>query len=369
MAIEIDTPVSAIEGIGPATTVALGAAAIHTVSDLLRVSLAAVRAAVSSLASEDEVRAWRRMAVLMQVAEVTPQWAEALVRGEIDAIDELHRKRLDELDATFRDAVERGIAPIAPELPQIAEMLKDAGVMRYTGALVGTVVGSEGQPLANAKLRIAGREHRTDERGHFRIVRVPLGRSWPLKIEHPDFATLHVAAPHIEVDSTVIRGTIFALAEASAEPATPVMRSELAGDELPASWDRARVVALESAQLREGDLLLFRELYRSAPEAGLVSLLRCWQDGELLVHTLRMPLSVLPAVAQPNDQFRVAGGVLVAVNLTPLQVHRYRIDLRMRKAFADRPRPANNEGWSALMREQFQFRAALGYYAYGGRTS
>lgn len=369
MGIAIDTPVSTIEGIGPAIATALGGAGVYTVCDLLRVSLATLHAAISSLASEDEVRAWRRMAALMQVAEVTPQWAEALVRGGIDAIDELHRKSLDELHTLFRDAVEHGIAPSAPELPQIAEMLKDAGVLQYTGALLGTVVGPAGQPVANAELRISGRDHQTDERGRFRIVRIPLGRSWPLRIKHADFATLYVEAPHIAVDSSVMAGSVFTLVEASSEPATPMMLSELAGDPQPASWDRARQVTLEPAQLREGDLLLLRQLYQSAPEAGLVSLLRSWQDGDLLVHTLRMPVSVLPAGAKLNDQFRVVGGALVTAKMTPHEVHRYRIDLRMRKAFADRPRPSTNEEWAALLSEQFQLRAAQGYYVFRRRTS
>lgn len=368
MAIEIDTPVSTIEGIGPATAAALNVAGLYTVCDLLRVSGTTLHSAVSSLASEDEVRIWRRMAALMQVAEVTPQWAEALVRGGVDAIDELSHKSLDELDTLFRDAVEHGISPSAPELPQIAEILKDAAVLQHTGALLGMVVSEGGQPVANAELRINGRDHRTDERGRFRIVRIPLGRSWPLRIKHADFALLYVEAPHIAVDPSVIAGSVFTLLEVSSGE-TPVVLSELNGDALPATWDRARQVPLEPAQLREGDLLVFRQLYQSAPEAGLVSLLRSWQDGDLLVHTLRMPISVLPVEAKLHDQFRVVGGALVAASMSPLDVHRYRIDLRMRKAFADRPAPSTNEEWAALVSEQFKLRAAQGYYAFRGKTS
>lgn len=361
MAIEIDTPVAAVEGIGPATAARLAEAGIHTVCDLLRVNRSQVLQAVGSLASEDEVTSWRRMAALMQVAEVTPQWAEALVRGGIDAIDELHRQRLDHLDAVFREAVDRGTVPGAPALPLVAEMLKDAGVLRFTGAMIGTVLGAAGQGLANATLRIVGREHRTDDRGRFRILRIPLGSSWPLHIEHPDFATLTVEAPAIAADSTVVGGSVFTLQAATAAPSPQPVLSELAGDALPA-WDRARSVALVPPELREGDVLQFRQLYASAPEAGLVSLLKAWQDGELLVFTLRVPLSVVPAGAKLNDQFRVEQGALVGVAWTPLELHRYRIDLRVRAASAGRPLPASNQEWAALLREQFQLRASLGYY-------
>jgi hypothetical protein len=369
MAIEIDTPVSAIEGIGPTTAAAFGQAGIYTACDLLRVTVSALHAAVDSLASENEARSWQRMAALMQVREVTSQWAEALVRGGIEAIDELQGKRLDELDALFRDAVERGIAPSAPELPQITEMLKDAAVLRFTGALVGKVVGPGGQPAASATLRIAGREYLTDQRGRFRILRIPLGRTWPLRIEHADFATLTVAAPSIAADASVLGGLLFTLAEPGTEPAIPMTLSELDGDELPASWDRVRQVALDPPQLREGDLLLLREFYQSAPDASLVSLLRTWKDGELLVHTLRVPRSMLPSGAKLNDQFRVVGGAVKAVSMTPLDVHRSRIDRRLRKAFANHAQPTTPEGWAALLKEQLEFRAAQGYYAFRGRAS
>ena len=68
-------------------------------------------------------------------------------------------------------------------------------------------------------------------------------------------------------------------------------------------------------------------------------------------------------------RFIAIGGALVAAHMTPLDVHRYRIDRRMRKAFADRPAPSSNEEWAALISEQFKLRAEQGYYAFRGKTS
>ena len=65
--VDISTPVSAIEGIGPVAAGALANAGVWTVFDLLGVPFNAIRQAVGSIASTDEVRAWRRMATLLQV--------------------------------------------------------------------------------------------------------------------------------------------------------------------------------------------------------------------------------------------------------------------------------------------------------------
>src|SRR5512139_2339904 len=116
MAVPFDTPVSAIEGVGPAAGQLLQAGGIYTVYDLLRAGSPAIHSAVAALASLQEVKAWRQMAVLLEVATVTPQWAEALVQAGVTSLVELRHLDLNELQTLFNAARNQGTIPSLPAL-------------------------------------------------------------------------------------------------------------------------------------------------------------------------------------------------------------------------------------------------------------
>jgi uncharacterized protein DUF4332 len=362
MAVDIVTPVSAIEGIGPATAAALAQVGVWTVLDLVRVRFDVVHGAVRTLASTAEVRSWRRMALLLEVAEMTPQWAEALVKKKVEGIDELFRKRLDEIDALMRQAKEDAVIQDPPTTTQIAEMLKDAAVLCHTGVLVGTVFDSGWHPLPGAVIRVGPGQTKSDAHGHFRVFRIPLGKRTPLQISHPDHAALLVEQPRIATDVGVVGGQTFQLKPRSSETAAPGVLSELDGDVLPATYRRARQVSMAPDALRAGDVLVVREFYSAAPDVQLVSRLKAYRDGDLLVYTVRLPVSRLPSGVQLKDQFRVVNGELVRVEMSPAQLQRLKLRLRLRKAFAGRPRPASDDERRAFVREALSFLTAHGYY-------
>ena len=73
MAVPFDTPVSAIEGVGPAAEQLLQARGVYTVYDLLRAQSTALHGAAATLASLQEVKDRRQIALLVVVAGGGPQ--------------------------------------------------------------------------------------------------------------------------------------------------------------------------------------------------------------------------------------------------------------------------------------------------------
>jgi hypothetical protein len=172
-------------------------------------------------------------------------------------------------------------------------------------------------------------------------------------------------------DSTILGRRAFVLQEKSAEVerGTPPLEtlSELAGDVLPAEFLEVREVVADSDHLRDGDVLVVNEFYEAAPDAKLVSRLRSYGGGDLLVNTFRIPLDILPQGVRLKDQFRVVGGGLVAVAMKPLDLHRYRIRLRAQRAFGGQAFPADLDGRRAYLDALFRMLADNQYYMHTGR--
>jgi hypothetical protein len=361
VAIAATASVSVIEGIGPAATAALAAARVFTVFDVLRTPVSRLRQAVASMASEDEVRGWKAMAVLLEVAEVTPQWAEALARGGIATADDLRRKRLGEVEAILRDARDRGTIPEVATADQIAEMLKDAALLACTGAIVGTVVDPARKPITGATLHVGPHAATTDARGRFRLARIPLGRIIPLRIEHPDFPPRVVERPRVARSGEAVDVQVFSLGIPGAPPAARL--SELDGQAIPVPQGHTvRQVAIQPDQLRAGDILMVREVDAARAEVELVSRLKAYESGEVLVFVVRVPRATLPAGLQTKDHFRFDGTAFSPIEVSPRSLHRYKIRLRMQRAFAGRPQPTTTAARRAEFEERLNFLFDQGYF-------
>jgi hypothetical protein len=367
MAVLPSTPVTAIEGIGAATAKALETVKVYAVFDLLRGRIETIHAAVKSLASQTQVESWRAMASLLQVAEVTPQWAEALVQSGVSTIERLFRKSLSELQTGFAQALEQGLIPDVPASDQLAAMLKDAAVLQHSGTLTGTLRDAEGKPVAGAQIHYGDLTQESDERGRFRLLRLPLGVNLPLYLSHPDYLSRSIDSPVVMQDVNALGGQIFILEKRSAGEASPQAApqrlSELRGDSLPVGrGQRVKTEALAPGKLRPMDILKLQKFYESAPDAQLVSRLKSFAGGELLVHTVRVERSKLPPSAKPGDHFRVANGELTAVRMDADKLQRYKIRLRLNLKRRMRQRPKSLESFNRLIREDYQYLTDNGYF-------
>jgi hypothetical protein len=369
LAVDPTAPVTEIEGIGPSAAAGLRLINVHAAFDLLRCAVDEIHAAVHTIASRAEAERWRAMAALLQVAEVTPQWAEGLVAGGILAVSDLAGASLPEVEALLRDARARGVIPSVPTTAQVADMLRDAAILAHTGSLTGTVLGAAGAPIAGAAVSLGARRQQTDARGRFRLLRLPLGRALPLLVEHPEYEPLVVERPPLALDLDVV-GVRVLRPRPRAADAAPRPRSrlsELDGDVLPVpNGHRVRETMTPVADLRDGDVFLVHELYRSAPDAKLVSRFKDYEDGVFLVRTARVALALLPTGVGPGQHVRLSGGDFSSVEMDARALGKERARLRMRRRFADRPLPTTDDERRAEIRERVAFLQAEGYF--GGPT-
>jgi hypothetical protein len=337
VAVEHLTPVSAIEGIGPTIASALERSGVCTVFDLLRAPPSRIATAIAPAAGFEQVRSWRAMASLLQVAEVTPQWAEALVRSDVSSVSDLRHARLSELESGFADARARSDIPDVPTSEQIAEMVKDAAVIDCSGAVTGTIRGREDRPVEGATVRVGPVQGSTDPRGRFRLIRIPWTVRSVLSVEHPEHRPLE--APVAVRAAEVVDVQTFRLQAGGA--GEPVILSELAGDRLPPFDGRPiRQQSVDANELTQGDVLRLAVVYETDPPMGLVSRLLSFEAGIFRVRTVRVDRSSLPEGATVGDHFVFSEDSFRPVEMDNNRLRAHKLWLQAGKAFARQPPPA-----------------------------
>lgn len=211
MTIPYKTPLSYIEGIGPRTAQRLATLNLYYVFDLIRASAEQIHPAVSGVASVDEVRRWRSMAILLQVDTMTNHWAEALVRAGVKTIEELSGKSAADLTQLFAAARRKRVALTIPTAQDALRMLLDATVIHFTGGLNGTVQNRNGHGIPDVEARIGLTRTTTDERGRFRLIRIPLGVDQQLTLRHPQYRTASIDSPPLSSNDDLIGVSTFVL--------------------------------------------------------------------------------------------------------------------------------------------------------------
>jgi hypothetical protein len=342
MALEATAPVSELEGIGPAIAEALRAIAIHTVFDLLRADARRIHAAVSSIASLAEVRRWRQMAALLEVDEVTAQWAEALVAAGVIGIHDLRGRGLDDLQSLFAAARERNAIPDVPSANQIADMLKDAALLDRSGALMGTARNVDGDPIAGVIVRAGGYRRTTDERGRFRLARLPLGAPLGLHLWHPDYRDTLRTLGRIPSVREIHVLTVEMHRRTGAPQTAERPLAELEGDVLPVlNGQNIAAVEVPRGELRENDVLRLILLYANGTEAKLVSKLLEYREGEYRVRWARVPLAELPEAPVRREHYRLRNGRFVRIHMDGRKLDAYRRLLEVKRQAGQTPRLAD----------------------------
>ena len=323
MAVPFTTPLSEIEGIGPAAGERLADIDAHSVFDLLRADARTIHSAVEGIASLDEVRAWRQMAAMLEVRSVTPQWAEALVKAGVKTHTALRDQRLDELEAAFEDQRAAGVIAEVPNAIQIAEMLKDAATLDASGALMGTVRDHRDVAIEGARVTASGTGATTDSRGRFRLARLRLGGSLELRIEHPDYTTLSELL-HQVPSVRSIHVQMFAMQRSAAEPLPERALAQVRGDELPPIAGQPIVAReIERSELDDYDVLRLILLYANGREGKLVSRLLSYEAGQFVVRWARVPLSELPPDPVLREHFWLRGGTFRRMKLSNTKLAAY----------------------------------------------
>ncbi len=282
----IDLPITAIEGVGPATAERLEPIQVERIADLFFVSDAQVHRACADVASFEEAAAWRQMAALMEVEGVDAQRAEALVVGGIETVEELAGKHLSVLIEVFQAAIDSGHLGALPDTDEAARMLASATRIEMGAVAMGRLVDADGQPVAGATLRAGWRSAQSDARGRFRIAGIHGGLNHGLRIERDGASPQWLETTFVH-DPRLIGGPTLVL---PAEVASGL--DEFDGDALPPfEGFEVRTVRFEDDTPREGEVLRVQGFYASADDVRMASIYRAFEAGEVLVRKARLPMS------------------------------------------------------------------------------
>jgi hypothetical protein len=245
-------------------------------------------------------------------------------------------------------------------------MITDAVHVYYTGMLSGVVRDANGQGIGAASVTLGDITETSDTRGHFRVLRLSLQHRLTLRIESPEHGTLTVVDPPISKDARLKGRRTFVLrkgtdAEESVSlPQRPL--SEWDGDTLPAAYRSVRERDVAVNELRRGDILIASQFYESSQDVKLVSYLRSYEDGDIIVNAVRLPRSVLPGDTVLSEQFRFNGNGFVRTDMSRLARHRYKLRLRIRRLFAGRPYPSTEEQKKAYISDVLRELTKQAYY-------
>jgi hypothetical protein len=343
---QLSLPVAAIEGIGPRISEQLGDLGIVTVGDLLRVEPGGLSHALPRR-SLNEVRSWYHVAAFLQIRAMTPQWAEALFRSGVYTLRDLFSRDLPGLRSLFTKARDDDTVPDVPDDGTVADMMKEAAEIEFTGAVNGTILDQAGQPVPGATVRV-GREHEvSDERGRFRIVGIPFAVKSTLAISHPEYRParfrLRRLAPSHFVGSAAFR--VRRLGAGVRAPKRVLM--EARGDTLPPVGD-ARIAQreVERDELHDRDIFALTEFSADGQRVKLVSKLLAYEDGDFWLSYVWMAIGDLQRGAKAGDSFVLRRGVFEAIQMNPIKLRGWPAMLRTMREMGPPPDSADDiEAW------------------------
>jgi hypothetical protein len=283
---------------------------IHSTDDLLRMNRRRLSTAAREFLTIEDIDRAQSLASLLEINGMDLRWAKVLVDGGIQSITQLSRRSFDDiLKITGKKKSSRS----ALKPPVIAAWLQDATVLANTGVLNGSVNDAQGKPIVGARVRCFHHESRSDGRGRFRLLRLPLWHPVGVLIEKSGFAPERaevggLTPPH------VLQGRKFRLRK-QAETKKRVL-SELAGDILPpldGTTIRSKVVKVNKIPARE--LVRFVEFTKRG-QAKLTSCYLRYGDGEFQIVVYSVARALVPPDVQLGTYFRSDGKVLRQVTMS-----------------------------------------------------
>ncbi|MGV3636456.1 MAG: DUF4332 domain-containing protein [Flavobacteriales bacterium] len=343
---QLRRPIVDLEGIGPRIASELEGIEVRVIGDLLRTTTKQVWTAVKHLASVEQVRSWRRMAALLEVYGMEPQWAEAVITAGYISAGAFSRVGLDGARSLFKAAEQAGMIPNVPTDQQVCTMLVSAREVELTGVFVGTVVDGRKKPVAGAPVRVGRRQSISDDRGRLRISGLPLRLPFLVVVDHPA-GGCRIAAKAEPREAPVLKTL-----ELSAR-SVPFVRSQLAGEALPTDLSPYLVksVEVEHDMIGRGDVLRMIHTYADGRHVKLTSKLLTLKDGELQVHWVKARTEDLPQDLKLGDHIvRTAKGWR-KVRMAREQLRAYKAVLRTRAHFKGQPAPTTAADKKARMED------------------
>lgn len=353
MANQLTMPSSEIEGIGETFAAHLRGAGIYTIGDLLRATPQSIHGLISAHASLPRIRSWCQMAALLQIEGMTPRWAEALQQAGLAGPGDLRYRQFTDIRETFAAAHRERGQPEEPTDEQLFELVRDAMIIANTGALNGSVVDQNGQPVVGATVRLGRETAITDSHGRFRIVRIPLWAHSSVFVSHPEYRPgsfrLSRVLPSVAVHTMAFQ--LDALPQGVAPESVVLM--EVRGDRLPPVGDsQVSTKSVELVDLLEWDLLTVAERSADGERIKLVSKLLVWENGRFWVPYTWVPASELVS-SKPGDCYVVRAEGVAPISLDARRVGSWIAMLRAMPELGARPSaPEELDMWVARVVEE-----------------
>ena len=333
-----DSPVTLIEGIGPAAQTGLGQIAVHNVFDLLRTSAEDLHAAVDGIASTREVERWRTMAAFLQVEGMTNQWAEALAQAGFPSIESLHQADAADVRSAFDAALASGASPDAPDEDSLTAMRLEFAVLAWSGAVNVTVLDEADSPIRGADVRVGVRHGRTDARGRVRLTRIPLGVRARVVASKDGFQTRTGEVEGLLRDEFHLGVELLRLEAAPTANPEPQRLSEYRGDVLPQLSAHAMTTEAHGEdELRDRDVFMLRRFYRDNTTAQLTSKYLEYEAGRFFALSYRVSRDRLPDGIREREHLLLRRGKFERVAMDALRLDVFKAMRRARAALRGRP--------------------------------
>src|SRR4030095_10211664 len=156
-------------------TQALKDAGVHTIADLFAARAPRIHSLLTGTSAQ-QVGKWFCAATLFRVEGMTPDFAEVLVEAGIRSVGKLADAGLQTLETAFNSGVSAGRIPSSPSLYQIADLQREAWLVRNRGMVAGLVQDDAQAPIAGAKVKLGSQSATTDDAGRYAFSDIPEGQ-------------------------------------------------------------------------------------------------------------------------------------------------------------------------------------------------
>ena len=163
-----------IEGIGPKRGQSLSEAGISNIAQLFTKNPAVAHAAMPEL-SHQQVANLYRAAVLLRINDMTADLAEAFVDAGVKSVEKVAESGLQTLERAVKEAADKGKISDTPSLYRLAGYQRDAWRARDKGMVAGRLTATNGDPIPDIEVTLAGDTTQTGDDGWYGFDRVPEG--------------------------------------------------------------------------------------------------------------------------------------------------------------------------------------------------
>lgn len=262
----------------------------------------------------------------MQIDAITPNYAEVFLKKGIDHIYLIRKMTFTELNEMFIQAREDGYLNDLPTNNEIADILTEASSLGQVQFILGRLVGTNNEPVHNAIISNKSFETKTNTNGFFKAAYLS---KEPFNVSLPNETEFVIRQFATNFDPEVSFVQTFNIANLEEIKQDKIL-SEFKGDQLPEiSNYPVREELTHVDTFKEGDILLFRQLYKDQNYIKLQSIFNAFDGKTFITNTYKCPASILKSNFNIGDYLLFANGTFTKIKGSRSNILRWK---KLRKA-------------------------------------